>query len=84
MSDSTEDVAADEVAIEQAEPEEDPMEDLFPRVDISPQLTDSLIQKLGDAQWKIRKEGLDEVAAILESANKRLAPSIGRKIPMCL
>ncbi|KAJ3412335.1 Microtubule-associated protein, microtubule dynamics during spindle orientation [Chytridiales sp. JEL 0842] len=59
----------------------DPTEDLFPRVDISTQITPTLIDKLGDANWKIRKEGLDEVAAIIESTNKRMKSNLGDLIP---
>ncbi|KAF9973158.1 Microtubule-associated protein, microtubule dynamics during spindle orientation [Actinomortierella ambigua] len=52
------------------------MEELFPRVDISPQLTSTLLEECGDANWKVRKEGLDKIAGILE-ANKRIKPNLG-------
>ncbi|KAG0267963.1 Microtubule-associated protein, microtubule dynamics during spindle orientation [Actinomortierella ambigua] len=52
------------------------MEELFPRVDISPQLTSALLEECGDANWKVRKEGLDKIAGILE-ANKRIKPNLG-------
>jgi cytoskeleton-associated protein 5 len=59
----------------------DPTEDLFPRVDISAQITSALLDKLGDAQWKVRKEGLDEVSAIVEATNKRMKPNVGELVP---
>ncbi|KXS18928.1 ARM repeat-containing protein [Gonapodya prolifera JEL478] len=55
----------------------DPLEDLIPRVDISSQISDKLLADLGDGNWKTRKEGLDEVTKIIESANKRIKPNIG-------
>lgn len=43
-------------------------EDLVPRQDISPKLNDDLCSKLSDKNWKIRKEGLDELKDIVSSA----------------
>jgi len=45
-----------------------PMEDLVPRQDISSKLNDELCGKLNDKNWKIRKEGLDELKDIVSSA----------------
>ncbi|XP_067937770.1 cytoskeleton-associated protein 5-like isoform X2 [Watersipora subatra] len=45
-----------------------PVEDLVPRNDISDKMTDELLGKLSDKNWKVRKEGLDEVVAILGEA----------------
>lgn len=45
-----------------------PMEDLVPRTDIAPKLTEELCDKLKAGNWKIRKEGLDEVKDIVSSA----------------
>ena len=47
---------------------EAPMEDLVPRQDISAKLNDDLCGKLNDKNWKIRKEGLDELKDIVSSA----------------
>jgi len=47
---------------------EAPMEDLVPRQDISGKLSDDLCGKLNDKNWKIRKEGLDELKEIVSSA----------------
>lgn len=48
------------------------MDDLIPRVNITAQVTDSLLAKMGDASWKVRKEALDELAQILTAANHRI------------
>lgn len=34
----------------------------------SDKVTDAILGKLGDKNWKVRKEGLDEVTAILSEA----------------
>lgn len=48
------------------------VDDMLPRVDISAQLSSSLLQKLNDANWKERKAALEEIDSILNSANKRV------------
>ena len=48
------------------------VEDLIPRVNITPQITDPLMSRLSDASWKERKAALDEVTQILSSANNRV------------
>ncbi|XP_008103083.1 cytoskeleton-associated protein 5 isoform X2 [Anolis carolinensis] len=50
--------------------------DLLPRTDISDKITSELVSKIGDKNWKIRKEGLDEVAGIINEA-KFIQPNIG-------
>lgn len=50
--------------------------DLIPRTDISGRITEGLLAKLADKNWKIRKEGLDEVVAILSEA-KFITADIG-------
>ncbi|KAF9908102.1 Microtubule-associated protein, microtubule dynamics during spindle orientation [Linnemannia zychae] len=52
------------------------VEELFPKVDIGNQFTSALLEECGDANWKVRKEGLEKVAAIVE-ANKRIKPNLG-------
>lgn len=54
----------------------DAVESLFPRVDISGQLA-KVAAQCNDSNWKIRKEGLDKVVAIIEGANKRIKPTLG-------
>uniref|UniRef100_A0A8D0L3G1 Cytoskeleton associated protein 5 n=1 Tax=Sphenodon punctatus TaxID=8508 RepID=A0A8D0L3G1_SPHPU len=50
--------------------------DLLPRADISDKITSDLVSKIGDKNWKIRKEGLDEVASIINEA-KFIQSNIG-------
>ncbi|XP_061533378.1 cytoskeleton-associated protein 5 isoform X2 [Phycodurus eques] len=50
--------------------------DLLPRMEISDKVTSDLVSKIGDKNWKIRKEGLDEVAAIISEA-KFITANIG-------
>lgn len=55
--------------------DEDALDALIPRVDLDKIVPSSIISKLGDANWKERKEGAEELLAILE-ANSRLKPSL--------
>ncbi|XP_020654661.2 cytoskeleton-associated protein 5 isoform X4 [Pogona vitticeps] len=54
--------------------------DLLPRTDISDRITSELVSKIGDKNWKIRKEGLDEVTTIINEA-KFIQPNIGELAP---
>uniref|UniRef100_A0A8C3LGA5 Cytoskeleton associated protein 5 n=1 Tax=Chrysolophus pictus TaxID=9089 RepID=A0A8C3LGA5_CHRPC len=56
--------------------------DLLPRTDIGDKITAELVAKIGDKNWKIRKEGLDEVASIINDA-KFIQPNIG-ELPAAL
>ncbi|XP_042571145.1 cytoskeleton-associated protein 5 isoform X2 [Cyprinus carpio] len=56
--------------------------DLLPRTDISDKITSDMVSKISDKNWKIRKEGLDEVAAVISEA-KFIQASIG-ELPMAL
>ncbi|CAB1322741.1 unnamed protein product [Coregonus sp. 'balchen'] len=56
--------------------------DLLPRTDVSDKITQDMVDKMSDKNWKIRKEGLDEVAAVISEA-KFIKPSIG-ELPMAL
>jgi cytoskeleton-associated protein 5 len=51
--------------------------DALPREDISAQISPALLKQLGDANWKVRKEGLEAVTGIVLSANKRIGPNLG-------
>ena len=57
----------------------DPLDDLFPRVEIDSLLKGTTI--LADAKsdaWKTKKEALETLQAILDQgANKRLKPTMG-------
>ena len=50
---------------------------LVPRVDISGQVTDKLLKKLNDDNWKERKEAMDELEAAIKQANSRIQPKDG-------
>ncbi|CAJ1057303.1 cytoskeleton-associated protein 5 isoform X2 [Xyrichtys novacula] len=56
--------------------------DLLPRTDISDKITSDLVSKIEDKNWKIRKEGLDETAAIISEA-KFITANIG-ELPLAL
>ncbi|KAF7707626.1 hypothetical protein HF521_018844 [Silurus meridionalis] len=56
--------------------------DLLPRTDISDKITSDMVEKISDKNWKIRKEGLDEVAAVISEA-KFIQANIG-ELPMAL
>ena len=63
---------------EQEEQEsEDDEDDLKPRVDISSKLTDELINQIGDAIWKMRRDGLAEVKTLFEQ-NKFVTADLGQ------
>lgn len=66
------------VFVEDAQIAPPSMDDLIPRIDISSQLTDDLVDTMGDSNWKIRKEALDTVQGIIEGANKRIGPNLGK------
>ncbi|KAM7003260.1 cytoskeleton-associated protein 5 isoform 2-T4 [Tautogolabrus adspersus] len=56
--------------------------DLLPRTDIGDKITLDLVSKIEDKNWKIRKEGLDETAAIISEA-KFITANIG-DLPLAL
>ncbi|KAJ1962929.1 hypothetical protein IWQ62_003374, partial [Dispira parvispora] len=55
----------------------DALDDIFPRVDIAPMINSKLVAKLREDNWKLRKEGLEQVQEILRSANNRIKPTVG-------
>jgi hypothetical protein len=52
------------------------MDDLLPRADISGQITGDLVGRMSSSVWKERKEALDEVEAIVNSAGGRIQPCV--------
>ncbi|XP_060695068.1 cytoskeleton-associated protein 5 [Hemiscyllium ocellatum] len=70
------DAVDEEPPEEQDEEENGNVQDFLPRTDISDKITSELLEKLGDKNWKIRKEGLDELNTILNEA-KLIQPNIG-------
>lgn len=63
-----------------AEAETVNLADLLPRVDISSQITESLLKEMSDKDWKTRNEGLTKVQTIITEA-KLIKPSIGDLAP---
>lgn len=59
-----------------ADGEQDLINDLIPRVDISNHITDGLLAELADKNWKVRNEVLQKVSALLNEA-KYIKPNIG-------
>lgn len=57
----------------------DPLEDLFPRQDVTKLISSTISKSMSDANWKQRKEALESIQSILE-ANSRLKPTLGRKV----
>lgn len=57
----------------------DPADELFPRVDLDKLLPNGLVPSCNDANWKTRKEAMEQLQAILD-ANKRLKPSLGESV----
>ncbi|OAV98650.1 hypothetical protein, variant [Puccinia triticina 1-1 BBBD Race 1] len=55
----------------------DPLDELFPRVDLDRLVSSSTIKACDDPAWKIRKEALTTIQDILEQ-NKRLKPNLAR------
>ncbi|ORX61016.1 ARM repeat-containing protein [Piromyces finnis] len=53
------------------------------KVDISEQLNEALINKLGDSNWRSRKEALDEIEELINNANKHIKPNLG-ELPVAL
>ncbi|CAH1786978.1 unnamed protein product [Owenia fusiformis] len=50
--------------------------DLVPRTDISDKITEALLEECADKNWKIRRDGLDKIVAILNE-NKFITGNIG-------
>ncbi|OMJ83062.1 hypothetical protein SteCoe_16098 [Stentor coeruleus] len=50
------------------------LDNAIPRVNISQSISAGILKKLTDSNWKVRKEGLDDIEAILEQNGKRVLP----------
>ncbi|KAK1119716.1 hypothetical protein K0M31_013134 [Melipona bicolor] len=72
-SDDDEDVEIDKKSTSNSDPD---INNLIPRVDISNQITEGLLNELSDKNWKVRNEGLQKVNAIISEA-KFIKGSIG-------
>jgi cytoskeleton-associated protein 5 len=53
------------------------LDDVIPRTDISDKISETLLAKLNDEGWKMRKEAMEEVHAILAGASHRIGPKDG-------
>ncbi|CAD6889006.1 unnamed protein product [Tilletia caries] len=54
---------------------DDALDDLIPRVDLDRLVSSAMVAKLGDANWKERKEACEDIHAILQ-AHQRLKPNL--------
>ncbi|XP_033302559.1 protein mini spindles isoform X1 [Bombus bifarius] len=72
-SDDDEDVEMDKKSSSNSETD---INNLIPRVDISNQITEGLLNELSDKNWKVRNEGLQKINAIISEA-KFIKGSIG-------
>lgn len=52
------------------------LQDLLPRVDISPQITEALLTEMTDKDWKLRNEALTKLSTIISEA-KLIKPNVG-------
>lgn len=62
--------------VEDDEPEQVNIQDLIPRVDISGQITETMLIELSDKNWKARNEAVTKIAAIISEA-KFIKPNLG-------
>ncbi|XP_045478875.1 protein mini spindles isoform X2 [Harmonia axyridis] len=58
------------------------IQDILPRIDISSQITETLINEMSDKNWKVRNEALTKVSTIIQEA-KLIKPNIGN-LPQAL
>ncbi|CAG8566357.1 15598_t:CDS:10, partial [Funneliformis caledonium] len=59
----------------------DSIEELFPKVDVSAQFTSKMMTECNDDKWKVRKDALNQVLAIVD-ANKKIKPNLDDFIPI--
>jgi cytoskeleton-associated protein 5 len=57
-------------------PAVDPMDELFPRVDLTEKIKPTLLTELEDKNWKVRAEALESLIASIKEA-KRILPNLG-------
>ncbi|XP_056629748.1 protein mini spindles isoform X2 [Diorhabda sublineata] len=62
--------------VEDDEPEQVNIQDLIPRVDISGQITETILTELSDKNWKARNEAVTKIAVIINEA-KFIKPNLG-------
>ncbi|XP_067640391.1 protein mini spindles isoform X2 [Eurosta solidaginis] len=76
------DAADDDAYGDDDEPQQEHMNlaDMLPRIDIAPQITESLLKEMSDKDWKTRNEGLNKLQAIISEA-KLIKSTIGDLAP---
>lgn len=52
-------------------------DDILPRMDISDRINDKIAPQLNDPNWKVRKEGLENIEQLLVEAGNRIQPTVG-------
>lgn len=57
------------------------IQDIVPRVDISPQITEELLSELGDKNWKVKAEALTKIQRMITSA-QFITPNLGEAAPL--
>ncbi|XP_022338484.2 cytoskeleton-associated protein 5-like [Crassostrea virginica] len=66
----------DEDEVDADDKDDDKIDDSLPRTDISEKITQELVNEMADKNWKLRKEALEKVEAILKEA-PFVAPNLG-------
>ncbi|CAD6995897.1 unnamed protein product [Ceratitis capitata] len=72
--------ADDDACDDEEQQEQVNLADMLPRIDIAPQITESLLKEMSDKDWKTRNEGLNKLQAIISDA-KLIKPTIGDLAP---
>ncbi|XP_017478345.1 PREDICTED: cytoskeleton-associated protein 5 isoform X2 [Rhagoletis zephyria] len=72
--------AEDDACDEDEAQEQMNLADMLPRIDIAPQITETLLKEMSDKDWKTRNEGLNKLQTIILEA-KLIKPTIGDLAP---
>lgn len=56
-------------------------DDILPRADISQAVNDKIAAQLNDANWKERKEAMEEIERLLVASGNRIQPTVGDLFP---
>ncbi len=59
-------------------------DDLLPRADISASLSSAIINNMGSAQWKERKEAMEAVDKLIKDAGGRIQPQVRHTVYVCV
>lgn len=72
--------ADDDAGYDDEQQEQMNLADMLPRIDIAPQITETLLKEMSDKDWKTRNEGLNKLQTIISEA-KLIKPTIGDLAP---